>query len=369
MLTVKCKSAITKHTGRAAAILIATGSLFLAACSTTGGNDNWNSSATDSTQYRDRLSRGIYAVAGIGPSRVEPDTSQVPGFDPDDRVEPAGQVTIGADLNKYLSLEAHSADLGSAGLSPSGRINYHINGVSALVYAGGNKDRFRRQGLTAYGRVGVGLLDNSPVGDVPFEQVNSTHILFGAGIEYMTPVGVGIRAEGISFDEDAKYAQLGLMYRTGRKQKRQQPTLAAAVAKPEPVVVPPPPPPAPVAVPVAKPDECETPEGLHEGVTFHTDSAALTGRSTLVLNDIAYKLTNCENLHVEVSAHTDSVGTDAYNQSLSESRAGAVVDFLDNRGLDRNRFSTQAFGESRPVDTNKTAEGRARNRRVELNVR
>ena len=277
----------------------------------------------------------------------------------EDRVEPAGQITLGLDLNKYLSVEGHSADLGSAGLSPSGRINYHINGISALVYAGGNKDRFRRQGLTAYGRVGVGLLENTPVGDVPFEQINSTHVLFGAGVEYMTPIGVGIRAEGISFDEDAKYAQLGLMYRTGRRQKIKRPKLAAAVAKPPVVAAPPPP-------PIAEPNLCNSPVGLQQEVTFHNDSAELTSQSTLILNEVANTLIKCENILVDVSAHTDSVGSDTYNQALSERRARSVVNYLGNRGLNHNRFTATAFGESKPIDTNETDHGRARNRRVEL---
>ena len=99
---------------------------------------------------------------------------------------------MGVDLTKHLSLEAHTADLGSAGLSPTGRINYHINGASALLYAGGNRDRFRRQGLKPCGQVGLGVLENTSVGDVPFEKINGTHILFGAGVEYMTPIGVGL---------------------------------------------------------------------------------------------------------------------------------------------------------------------------------
>jgi len=366
---------VNRKAGKATSVaVVAIGSLFLGGCSSLGNFGGFGKiselpgDSGESTQYKDRLSRGIYAVAGIGPSRLEPDTSQVEGIDPNDRVEPAGQVTIGADLNKYLSLEAHSADLGSAGLSPTGRINYHINGVSALLYAGGNKDRFRRQGLTAYGRVGVGLLDNSPVGDVPFEQVNSTHVLFGAGLEYMTQIGLGIRAEGVSFDEDVRYAQLGLMYRTGRKQAIVRPKLAAA-PEPKPVAAAaaPPPPPPPVYVP--EPDPCDGLSGVLEGVNFHNDSAELTDQSTLTLNDVAYTLSNCNQTQVEISAHTDSVGSENYNQSLSERRAQSVADYLDARGIDRNRLNPTAFGETSPIDTNDTADGRARNRRVELYAR
>jgi len=79
------------------------------------------------TDYEDRLSRGIYAVAGIGPSRLEPDASEVPAFTVNDHVEPAGQLTLGVDLNKHLSLEAHTADLGSAGFDPGGRISYNTS--------------------------------------------------------------------------------------------------------------------------------------------------------------------------------------------------------------------------------------------------
>jgi len=358
---------VTKKAGKAASVAgVAIGSMFLGGCSTFG---NAGDSSTP-VEYQDRLSRGIYAVAGIGPSRLEPDTSQVQGVDPNDRVEPAGQITIGADLNKYLSLEAHSADLGSAGLSPTGRINYHINGISALVYAGGDRDRFRRQGFTAYGRLGVGLLDNTPIGDVPFEQVNSTHVLFGAGVEYMTSIGLGLRAEGVSFDEDVQYAQLGLMYRTGRKQAVARPKLAEVVPAPKPVPAPvvaaaAPPQPAPVYVP----NPCDALSGVLEGVNFHNDSAELTSQSKGILSEVANTLSNCDQTQVEISAHTDSVGSESYNQSLSERRAQTVADYLDARGIDRSRLNPTAFGESSPIDTNDTADGRARNRRVELYAR
>jgi len=202
--------------------------LLLSGCGIANKAPELPGSAVAASSYEDSLSPGIYAVAGIGPSRLEPDTSAVAGVDLDDRVEPAGQITIGADLTRHISLEAHSADLGSAGLSPSGRINYQVNGASALLYAGGNRGRFRRQGLTGFGRLGVGVLDNSAVGDVSFEQENGTHLLYGAGLEYMTEIGVGLRAEGVVFDTDVQYAQLGLMYRTGRKKQTERPKLAVA---------------------------------------------------------------------------------------------------------------------------------------------
>ena len=348
--------------------LAAFGTLLLSGCSTAGKAPELPGSAVATADYEDRLSRGIYAVAGLGPSRLEPDTSAVPGVDTDDRVEPAGQITIGADLSRHFAVEAHSADLGSAGLSPSGRINYHINGASALVYAGGNRGRFRRQGLTGFGRLGVGVLENSTVGDVSFEQENDTHVLFGAGLEYMTPVGLGLRAEGVVFDTDVQYAQLGLMYRTGRKNQTERPQLAA-VEKPAPVLAAA----APVAVapvavaPVA--DSCSSDGVSLEGIVFPTDSAGLTMQSVGVLNRVATTLNNCPELFIELNAHTDGRGTNGYNENLAGRRAQSVVDYLSAAGLSRDRLIVNAIGETTPVDSNDTVEGRARNRRVDLIAR
>ena len=322
---------------------------------------------------RDNFSRSIYAGVGLGLSRLEPDTSELSGWDPNDRVNAGGQINIGIDVMKQLSVELHSADLGSAGLSPTGRINYHIKGLSALLYAGGDRHRFLRRGLTAYGRVGVGSLHNSGVGAVPFEKVNDNHFLVGAGVEYNTRYGFGARAEFLSFDKDVVFGQLGLIYRIGKRNDlvavvaapEPAPVMAAAKA-PEPVVEyalpPPPPPPAPIAAV----DPCTKINGVLDGVNFHTDSSRLTDQALSVLDDVADVLAECPSLPVTISAHTDSVGAVEYNQVLSERRAWSVVNYLDNSGIDRQRLTPMAFGELDPVDSNETREGRKNNRRVEL---
>lgn len=108
-----------------------------------------------------RFSTSMYAGAGIGINRLEPDTSEVGGWDSNDQINNGGKSpSVLICLNRY-QLNFHTADLGSAGLSPAGRINYHINGISALIYAGGHRDRFLRRGLNAYGRFGYGALHNS----------------------------------------------------------------------------------------------------------------------------------------------------------------------------------------------------------------
>ena len=71
---------------------------------------------------------------------------------------------------------------------------------------------------------------------------------------------------------------------------------------------------------------------------------------------------------VAVSGHTDSVGSDAYNVKLGQRRADVVKDYLVSKGVPGSKITTKSFGESQPVASNKTADGRAKNRRAEVDV-
>jgi len=88
-----------------------------------------------------------------------------------------------------------------------------------------------------------------------------------------------------------------------------------------------------------------------------------------VLDQAVDVLNRYPQVRVEVAGHTDAVGTDAYNQGLSERRARIVYDYLTSHGVDAGRLAgPNGYGESKPIDTNETAEGRQRNRRTELVV-
>lgn len=94
-----------------------------------------------------------------------------------------------------------------------------------------------------------------------------------------------------------------------------------------------------------------------------------TADSIAILDQAVDVLQRNPSLRVEVVGHTDSVGTDEYNQGLSERRARIVYDYLTSHGIDASRLSGPiGYGESRPIDTNDTKEGRARNRRTELDA-
>jgi len=96
---------------------------------------------------------------------------------------------------------------------------------------------------------------------------------------------------------------------------------------------------------------------------------APTADSVAILDQAIDTLKRNPEVRVEVDGHTDSVGTDAYNQKLSERRAKGVYDYLTSHGIEAGRLDgPKGFGESQPIDTNDTAEGRQRNRRTELKV-
>lgn len=103
-------------------------------------------------------------------------------------------------------------------------------------------------------------------------------------------------------------------------------------------------------------------------VTFATNSSDLSPAFFDVLNSVGKVLGEFNKTVVEVAGHTDSTGSDAYNQSLSERRAGSVSSYLTSQGVAQQRVITVGMGESRPVADNTTDSGRQANRRVEITM-
>ncbi len=155
----------------------------------------------------------------------------------------------------------------------------------------------------------------------------------------------------------------------------------APAPAPAPVMAPPPPPPAPApaAAPAPAPMPAPVPAPVpaapvSEKVTFAADAffdfdkSVLKPEAKAKLDDLVGK-TSAVALEVIIAVgHTDSAGTDAYNQKLSVARSEAVKAYLVGKGIEKNRVYTEGKGEKQPVADNKTAEGRAKNRRVEIEV-
>jgi OmpA-OmpF porin, OOP family len=148
----------------------------------------------------------------------------------------------------------------------------------------------------------------------------------------------------------------------------------AAIPAPAPAAKPAPAPtPAPAPAPAPKPVPAK-PKPVAEKITFAADvffdfdKAIIKPEGRSKLDDLANKIKDI-NLEVIIGiGHTDSVGTDAYNQRLSVRRAEAVKAYLVSRGIEANRVYTEGKGEKQPIADNKTADGRAKNRRTEIEV-
>lgn len=143
---------------------------------------------------------------------------------------------------------------------------------------------------------------------------------------------------------------------------------------PAPRVAPPPPPPPPAPPPRPAPPPPPPPAPVSEKVTFAADAFFDVDKSVLKpeaqakLADLVSK-TKGINLEVIIAVgHTDSDGSDAYNQKLSVRRSEAVKAYLVSQGIEKNRVYTEGKGEKQPVADNKTREGKAKNRRVEIEV-
>jgi OOP family OmpA-OmpF porin len=136
----------------------------------------------------------------------------------------------------------------------------------------------------------------------------------------------------------------------------------AEVAKPaEPA-----PAPAPAPAPVQAVTERITVDG---NALFAVNSAALTANGKANIDTVIDKLSTFDSIDsIIVTGHTDSTGSSAYNQGLSERRAASVRDYMVSRGVDAGKISSSGKGEEEPIADNKTKAGRAENRRVEIDV-
>jgi outer membrane protein OmpA-like peptidoglycan-associated protein len=107
---------------------------------------------------------------------------------------------------------------------------------------------------------------------------------------------------------------------------------------------------------------------IPSGITFAYDSAAVQPQFQQTLNQVADTLRQYNSTYIDIYGHTDSTGSEAYNQQLSEQRASSVASYLESRGVQAARIGTRGYGETQPIASNDTDAGRAANRRVEIKI-
>ncbi|MBT8120163.1 MAG: OmpA family protein [Gammaproteobacteria bacterium] len=348
--------------------------------------------------------RSWYLGAGLGITELDPDTNNT-GYSVSDERDTGFKLFGGYDYSDAITFEGFYADLGSAQLTspfpsqPDGTVDYSTLGASVLWYFwrnGKNDGKDMRQGLQAYLHGGLSFLNNSS--SVDYSQNNGAQVQYGVGLEYGLNNGIALRAGLDLYDKDAGMVFVGVLKRFGIKSKRK------VVTEPEPVI-------EPVSEPVIETvatqvvvvpevvvsydvdtdkdgvvdrlDECaDSPVGFavdtkgcsiiefnFGGVNFEPKSYELTDESKLILDEAAISINASPEIQkIEVQAHTDYKGSGEANLKLSEQRALSVRDYLVSQGVRENRLIAKGYGESQPIADNKTAEGRAKNRRVELKI-
>ena len=266
-----------------------------------------------------------------------------------------------------------------AGGSRTSTATYTATGdASPDAYFSGGKD-FKSSGY------GVGAGVDFLINDHWFLRVEYTHVNLGKGTNTATHCSSAGTAEGTAicarFDSDAlelsnihssfnaNIARFGVNYKFGSR------PYVAPAAPPATASAPPPPPPA-------LPPPCNPPPGFKadadcniiersvvvRAVDFEFDSTRLTTPAQQTLDEVATALLAEPELIVEVQGHADSVGSYAYNLNLSRKRAKVVKAYLVSKGLADSALTAQGYGKTKPIASNATVEGRAKNRRVEFMV-
>ena len=145
-------------------------------------------------------------------------------------------------------------------------------------------------------------------------------------------------------------------------------TPASAMAKCDGWIAPKPPPPPAAAKPAPAPAVTQSKITLQADTLYDFDKSTLKPEGKATLDKIAADLSKIKLEVIIAVGNTDGIGTDAYNMALGQRRAQSVKDYLVSKGVDQSRIYTESKGKSNPVASNATAEGRAKNRRTDIEV-
>ncbi|WP_373990542.1 OmpA family protein [Duganella sp. BuS-21] len=338
-----------------------------------------------------------YLGAGVGRARATIDEQRlrsslsangatVSAFSTDER-DTGYKLLVGKQLNRYLALEFGYFDLGKFNFNATTSGNGAFNGEAG--FRGANLDLLAQlplsERLSVLGRVGANYAKASThfsgnrllAVTGPNHSERKLNAKAGLGLEYKLTEALALRGEveryrvndAIGNRGDVDLLSVGLVYKLGR------PAHSAPVYVPPPAAQPAPPPVvAPVAVPMPPPPPPKAPEPRSEKISFAAetlfdfDKSAVKPDGKAALDELLLKLQGMNTEVMVTVGHTDSVGSNDYNQKLSLRRAEAVKAYLVSKGVDGARVYTEGKGETQPLADNATAEGRARNRRVTVEV-
>ncbi|HEX5755256.1 MAG TPA: outer membrane beta-barrel protein [Arenimonas sp.] len=362
--------------------------------------------------------RGWYLGASVGQSRAKIDEPRIvgslltPGFSTvyttDDDLDAAYKGFLGYRMGPNFALETGYVDFGQFGyfasVQPPGTLTgvVKVRGVHldalGIMPLGDRLSAFVRAGViyararnSFFGTGSVAVFD-------PRRSETDTSFKFGVGLDYDFGPNWSVRGEAeryriddaVGVIEDVDLLSLGLVYRFARASAPYVAPLREAAPSPAPAS-----PdcstldddrdgvnncddrcPDSAAGQTIGPDGCPVPLTIDlRGVNFDFDRDTLRPDAVVILDEAIGILKQYPQLRFEVAGHTDAIGSDGYNMQLSQRRAQVVYDYLSDRGIDRSRMvGPTGYGEARPIAPNQHSDGsddpdgRARNRRTELNV-
>ncbi|MDO8042785.1 OmpA family protein [Janthinobacterium sp. SUN137] len=332
-----------------------------------------------------------YLGAGVGQSRATIDEPRlraslaangetVTAFNKDQR-DTGYKLFVGRQLNQYVAVEAGYFDLGKFDFRSTTSGNGVLNGQAA--FRGVNLDLLGQlplsQRLSLVGRVGMHYTKtNTEFSGNRLLGSANTHASerklnakLGLGLEYKFSEALALRGEveryrlndAVGNRGDADLYSVSLVYKLGR------PASATPAYQPAPQVALPPiseTMPAPVAE--VKPAPVSEKVSFAAEALFDFDQSTLKPQGKAALDQLLGQLNGMDLEVIVTVGHTDAVGPDAYNQKLSQRRAEAVKAYLVAQGVETNRVYTEGKGETQPVADNTSAAGRAKNRRVTVEV-
>ncbi len=320
------------------------------------------------------MAEGNQWYIGIGPgvSTLKPDTRRTP-VRVTDETDYGYKLFAGRELSDHVSVEGFWADLGSAEIGPGklGTVDYNVYGASLQVSLPENNPGFST--FIKGGVVGLHASSN-----LPHHTDEKFQVYGGAGAEYQMENGFTVRGEYEYYTKDSQLLSFSVIKRFGGDYEELAEEGAPMIRQPLDNT-------SPISdrdhdgVPDIK-DRCPaTPDGapvnekgcpafvgVMDGVLFSSNSAKLRPEARSLLDKIAKAMKAYPGKKFVVVGHTDNIGSPAANKKLSLARAKAVAKYLVRRGVPATQLRYGGYGSAKPIATNSTPEGRAKNRRVEI---
>jgi OOP family OmpA-OmpF porin len=351
-----------------------------------------NAATTEDTFINpDWANSAWYVGAGVGQSRANIDDQRLirsltangatlNSFRTDER-DLGFKLFVGKQLNQYFAVEAGYFDLGKFDFAATTSGNGTLRGESG--FRGVNLDLLGQlpltQRLSLLGRVGMQYaktntyFSGNRLAAVtnPSQSERKLNAKVGLGLEYKLSEALALRGEveryrlndAVGNRGDVDLASVSLVYKFGRPAAK-----AVIISETRPVVAPQEEPRVVPVTPAPEPQPVSEKVSFAAEALFDFDKAVVKPEGKAALDDLLAKLQGMNTEVMIAVGHTDAKGSNAYNEKLSLRRSDAVKAYLVSKGLDQARLYTEGKGESNPVADNATDEGRAKNRRVTIEV-